>query len=148
MEDHLPLLVEKYGYFFGKKQQEQHVFSLIGKAQISQLQHGTVQADDLHVWFREIATTHPVAFEPSTKPRTTLANQAPARPVAASSTSRAIQSRIIPQKMAFRGNVQVDTHQLSARTNLIEVWFREPVSPAAANKPELPAAPAKSAQPN
>ena len=123
------------------KQQQEHVFSLIGKAQMSQLQHGTVQADDLHVWFREIVTTHPVAFEPATKPRTTLANQAPDRPVAASSSSRAIQSRIIPQKMAFRGNVQVDTHQLSARTNLIEVWFREPGITAATSNTDPPVAP-------
>ncbi|HIA17961.1 MAG TPA: hypothetical protein EYN70_00820 [Planctomycetaceae bacterium] len=123
------------------KQQQEHVFSLIGKAQMSQLQHGTVQADDLHVWFREIATTHPVAFEPATKPRTTLANQAPDRPVAANSSSRAIQSRIIPQKMAFRGNVQVDTHQLSARTNLIEVWFREPGITAATSNTDPPVAP-------
>ncbi|MFP6670096.1 MAG: hypothetical protein VB857_01675 [Pirellulaceae bacterium] len=126
------------------KQQQEHVFSLIGKAQMSQLQHGTVQADDLHVWFREIATTHPVAFEPATKPPTTLANQAPARPVAASASSRAIQSRIIPQKMAFRGNVQVDTHQLSARTNLIEVWFREPgITAATSNTDPAVAPPAK-----
>ncbi len=132
------------------KQQEQHVFSLIGKAQISQLQHGTVQADDLHVWFREIATTHPVAFEPATPAPGTLVNHAskPVKPAVPRSSSRAIQSRIIPQKMAFRGNVQVDTHQLSARTNLIEVWFREPVSTAAANKPEPLAAPAKSAKSN
>ncbi|HIN96023.1 MAG TPA: hypothetical protein EYN03_10305 [Planctomycetes bacterium] len=123
------------------KQQQEHVFSLIGKAQMSQLQHGTVQADDLHVWFREIVTTHPVAFEPATKPRTTLANQAPDMPVAASSSSRAIQSRIIPQKMAFRGNVQVDTHQLSARTNLIEVWFREPGITAATSNTDPPVAP-------
>ena len=123
------------------KQQEQHVFSLIGKAQMSQLEHGTVQADDLHVWFREIATTHPVAFEPATPPPATLVNHAakPVKPVAPRAASRAIQSRIIPQKMAFRGNVQIDTHQLSARTNLIEVWFREPLSTAITKKPELPA---------
>ncbi|MCP3692412.1 MAG: hypothetical protein GY917_09480, partial [Planctomycetaceae bacterium] len=36
------------------KKQDQHVFSLVGKAQISQAQQGTVQADDLHLWFREI----------------------------------------------------------------------------------------------
>jgi len=133
------------------KQQEQHVFSLIGKAQMSQLQHGTVQADDLHVWFREIATTQPVAFEPATPPPATLVNHAskPINPTLPRSSSRAIQSRIIPQKMAFRGNVQVDTHQLSARTNLIEVWFRKPNITVVDNKPELPtaAAAAKSANP-
>ncbi|MFP6574933.1 MAG: hypothetical protein VB912_07245, partial [Pirellulaceae bacterium] len=126
------------------KQQQEHVFSLIGKAQMSQLQHGTVQADDLHVWFREIATTHPVAFEPATKPRTTLANQAPDRPVAANSSSRAIQSRIIPQKMAFRGNVQVDTHQLSARTNLLEAWFHYPTVVASTSNPGKSATPPNS----
>ena len=41
--------------------------------------------------------------------------------------------------MAFRGNVQIDTHQLSARTNLIEVWFREPFLAATAKQPQLPA---------
>ncbi|MFP6574247.1 MAG: hypothetical protein VB912_03790, partial [Pirellulaceae bacterium] len=56
-------------------------------------------------------------------------------------SSRAIQSRIIPQKMAFRGYVQVDTHQLSARTNLIEVWFREPGITAATSNTDPPVAP-------
>lgn len=82
------------------KQQEQHVFSLIGKAQISQLEHGTVQADDLHVWFREIATTHPVAFEPTTSPPTTLVNHAskPPNQDQTRAPSQARQSQIIPQK--------------------------------------------------
>ena len=43
--------------------------------------------------------------------------------------------------MAFRGNVQVDTHQLSARTNLIEVWFREAGITAATSNTDPPVAP-------
>ncbi len=123
------------------KQQEQHVFSLIGKAQISQLEHGTVQADDLHVWFREIAMTHPVAFEPATSPPATLVNHAskPANQNQLHASSRPMQSQIIPQKMAFRGNVQIDTHQLSARTKLIEVWFREPLMTSPPKQPQSPA---------
>ena len=36
--------------------------------------------------------------------------------------------------MAFRGNVQIDTHQLSAKTNLLEAWFRYPAVVATRNK--------------
>ena len=117
------------------KEKEQHLFSLTGDAQISQVQQGTVQADDLHVWFREIPVIEPIAFQKSANPRTTGANHSsgPAKPNSSSSSSRQVKYKIVPQKMAFRGNVRVDTRQLSARTKLVEVWFREPLISAATN---------------
>lgn len=105
------------------KEQDQHVFSLVGQAQVSQIQTGTVQADDLHIWFDEVPVVEPLAFKPSGNSQKTGS---------ARSTSK-MQYKIVPKKMAFRGNVQVNTQQLSAKTNLIEVWFREPIAAGTSN---------------
>jgi len=119
------------------RKQDQHVFSLVGKAQISQAQHGTVQADDLHLWFREIPVTTPVTVD--------RVGDNPARTsqdVPKSDTANRLVARIRPQKMVFRGNVQVDTQQLSATTKLIEIWFREPLATAPISNPgQLPVVP-------
>ncbi|MEC9004220.1 MAG: hypothetical protein VX644_12665 [Planctomycetota bacterium] len=119
------------------RKQDRHVFSLVGKAQISQPQQGTVQADDLHLWFQEIpvATPGPMDGNPTITSQDSLGNNSSSR----------LTARIRPQKMVFRGNVQIDTQQLSATTKLIEIWFRESSAVAPISNPgQLPAGPRSS----
>ncbi|MCP3696420.1 MAG: hypothetical protein GY917_29770 [Planctomycetaceae bacterium] len=119
------------------KKQDRHVFSLVGKAQISQPQQGTVQADDLHLWFQEIPVATPGRMDgnPTITSQDSLGNNSSSR----------LTARIRPQKMVFRGNVQIDTQQLSATTKLIEIWFRESSAAAPISNPgQLPAGPRSS----
>ncbi|MEO2024201.1 MAG: hypothetical protein ABGX05_20415 [Pirellulaceae bacterium] len=115
------------------KKQDQHVFSLVGKAQISQAQLGTVQADDLHLWFREIPVATPVMVQ-RVESNPAITRQG----ISGNDTANGLVARMRPQKMVFRGNVQVDTQQLSATTKLIEIWFRESLAAAPVSNPDQP----------
>ncbi|MBM3955140.1 MAG: hypothetical protein FJ309_11080, partial [Planctomycetes bacterium] len=101
-----------------------HVASLAGSADVTVPGQGRLSAAEMHLW-----------LEPLTAPA-----GAAASPLSA----------VRPQRMLARGVVEVDSESLAARTDQLQLWFRqvEPAAaPAVAPAPAAPVAPPATASP-
>ena len=89
-----------------------HVASLAGSAEITIQQRGRLAASEIHLWL-ESGGTKARAIEPN------------------SSVSSAVPSLdgIRPARMLARGVVEIDVEQLAARTDRLELWFRNTEQP-------------------
>ncbi|MFM8434245.1 MAG: hypothetical protein ACKOBP_02725, partial [Planctomycetia bacterium] len=100
-----------------------HVASLAGEADVTIEAQGRLSAAEMHLWLdvaRDQAGQAPQAV-PDRGPN--LAGVKPAR-------------------MLARGMVEIDSEQLAARTERLEMWFKHvaPATPAAASPPSAPVA--------
>jgi hypothetical protein len=87
-----------------------HVASLAGNADVTIQSQGRLSAAEMHLWL----------------------DAAPAPPVAGSAPHPL--SGVRPQRMLARGTVEVDATSLAARTDQLQLWFRQadPAAPLAA----------------
>jgi len=107
---------------------EGHVVSIAGDADVAIETRGRLSAAEMHLWLEVV------------KP----ADGAPPRDPDAGPDLSGVK----PTRMLARGMVEADADQMSARTDRLELWFREAAAPAAAPGPlAQPAAPAAAAQP-
>ncbi|MFM8413679.1 MAG: hypothetical protein ACKOCX_03045 [Planctomycetota bacterium] len=104
-----------------------HVVSIAGDADVTVETRGRLSAAEMHLWLDVVA------------------GQAAPRPAAAGPDLSGIK----PSRMLARGMVEADTEQVSARTDRLELWFREEApqpqaaaSPPAAQPAAVAAAPA------
>ena len=108
-----------------------HVVSISGDADVSVETQGRLAAAEMHLWL-DVAEPVPGA--------------APARPAHGPDLSR-----VRPARLLARGMVEADSEQAAARTDRLELWFRqrEPVAapPAVAAAAPAPAAAAPQRQP-
>jgi hypothetical protein len=107
-----------------------HVVSIAGDADITVETRGRLAAAEMHLWLE-------VLKNPAAPPR--------------SPTAGPDLSGVKPSRMLARGMVEADTDQVSARTDRLELWFREEAgqpapqpAPAAvaAQAPPVPVGPA------
>jgi hypothetical protein len=89
---------------------EEHVVSLWGDAEVSIESQGRLSAAELHLWL-DVAPRQRV--EPARGPLGDL-------------------SGISPKRMQARGAVQVDSEQVAARTERMDLWFKHASPPQAA----------------
>ena len=99
-----------------------HVASLAGEADVTIEAQGRLSAAEMHLWLDVIRG----AADP------------PSRPGRAGGPNLA---GVKPARMLARGMVEIDTEELTARTERLELWFKH-VSPAAAAGPAAAGAPA------
>lgn len=83
-----------------------HVLSMTGQAVVHSSLSGSIESNEIHVWFREI---------PSPPLPETANISEEAKPSAL--------SRIEPDRLMAHGNVTVDSQQLSGQTERLEMWF-------------------------
>ncbi|MBM4058021.1 MAG: hypothetical protein FJ275_07285, partial [Planctomycetes bacterium] len=106
-----------------------HVVSISGDADVTVETRGRLSAAEMHLWLdlaEQAATPRDAAAGPNL-------------------------SHVKPSRMLARGMVEADTDQISARTDRLELWFREepglPPQPAAQAPPPSPASAAVVAAP-
>ena len=109
-----------------------HVVSIAGDADVAVETRGRLSAAEMHLWLDVIK---PAAGTPSRDPG-----------------AGPDLSGVKPTRMLARGMVEADAEQVSARTDRLELWFREEagpaaVSPAPAAAPPAPAPAAVAASP-
>jgi len=103
-----------------------HVVSIAGDADVTVETRGRLSAAEMHLWLTVAGNTG-----------------APPRDSAAGPDLSGVK----PSRMLARGMVEADTGQVSARTDRLELWFREepgpppPAAPAQAPPPAVAAAP-------
>ncbi len=108
-----------------------HVASLAGQAEVAVDAQGRLSGAEMHLWFQQQAA------EPAAPASQELPNPASLRPL----------------RMLVRGAVEVDVPEVAARTDRMELWFRQVagapslVSESAAAPPPVPATGSAPAQP-
>ncbi|MFM7519125.1 MAG: hypothetical protein ACKO9B_01500 [Planctomycetota bacterium] len=90
-----------------------HVASLAGAADVTVPGQGRLSAAEMHLWLEPLAA--PAAASPN--------------PL----------SGVRPQRMLARGVVEVDAESLAARTDQLQLWFRQALPAVAAPPPPAPA---------
>jgi len=104
-----------------------HVASIAGEADVTIEAQGRLSASEMHLWLEVERQSQPAP--PTNRPGPRL-------------------DGVKPSRMLARGMVEIDTEQLTARTDRMELWFKHlaaaPVAATAASQPGLPgsAAPA------
>ena len=98
---------------------EGHVASIAGDAEVAVETQGRLSGSEMHLWLELAKPSSPNGARPA---------------VAAAETSGAGPdlSGVRPTRMLARGMVEVEAEQLAARTDRMEVWFRQQ-EPAAAS---------------
>ncbi len=105
-----------------------HVVSIAGDADVAIETRGRLSAAEMHLWL-DVAPPQP--------------GSPPREPDAGPDLSG-----VKPSRMLARGMVEADADQVSARTDRLELWFREQPGPAAGpSQPSQPAAPAAAVPP-
>jgi hypothetical protein len=90
---------------------EGHVASIAGDAEVTVEAQGRLSGSEMHLWLELAKQAGPVA--------------APATAVAADASGAGPDlSGVRPTRMLARGMVEVEAEQLAARTDRMEVWFR------------------------
>jgi hypothetical protein len=105
---------------------EGHVASIAGDAEVAVETQGRLSGSEMHLWLERAKPTGSVAAPPTAV-------------VADASGAGPDLSGVRPTRMLARGMVEVEAEELAARTDRMEVWFRN-------QEPAL-AAPAGSAPP-
>ncbi|MFM9196224.1 MAG: hypothetical protein ACKOWG_10875, partial [Planctomycetia bacterium] len=103
---------------------EGHVASIAGEAEVAIEAQGRLSGAEMHLWL-ELATS------------AGSRGAAPAAVVPDGGAAGPDLSGVRPARMLARGMVEVETEQLAARTDRMEVWFRKQA--AAADQPQAPA---------
>ena len=100
-----------------------HVASIAGEADVTIEAQGRLSASEMHLWLDVERPSQPAP--PSNRPGPRL-------------------DGVKPSRMLARGMVEIDTEQLTARTDRMELWFKHlaaaPVAATAAAQPGLPGA--------
>ena len=96
-----------------------HVVSIAGDADVTVETRGRLSAAEMHLWLDVVA-----------------GGQAAPQPAGAGPDLSGIK----PSRMLARGMVEADSEQVSARTDRLELWFREEAGPPPAAAPAAPAA--------
>ena len=99
-----------------------HVVSVAGDAEVAVETQGRLAASEMHLWLDVVRAA---------------AGDAAADPAAAAGPDL---SRVRPSRLLARGMVEADTAQAEARTDRLEIWFRNQGEPA--SQPRAAAAPA------
>ena len=105
-----------------------HVVSIAGDADISVETRGRLSAAEMHLWLDVVRNAAAPARDPAAGPDL---------------------SGVKPSRMLARGMVEADTGQVSARTDRLELWFREEPGPRqpAQGQPQAPPPSAVAAAP-
>lgn len=85
------------------------VVSIVGRPRIEAVGMGAMTADEMHLWLRE----------PPTQPQ-------PAQPPPTGSSPT---TRVEPDRLLARGNVEIESPELTGETERLEVWFRHVAGP-------------------
>jgi hypothetical protein len=100
-----------------------HVASIAGEADVTIESQGRLSASEMHLWLDVERQSQPAPQANRPGPRL---------------------DGVTPSRMLARGMVEIDTEQLTARTDRMELWFKHlaaaPVAATAAVQPGLPAA--------
>lgn len=139
-----------------RPQEQLHVVSILGAAQVRYSELGALAADEIHLWLAE--TQKPPRTTPATA-QVVTANYAPgyapgsirddfradespspggavpqkkSEPTDASDALNADDLQVVPDRMMAEGNVRIDSPQLTGGTRRLEVWF-QPVSEESAS---------------
>jgi len=91
-----------------------HVVSILGKANLGLEGMGDLLADEIFMWLREVP-----------KAKSDQDHRSPAAGTAGTQQASKPRREVLPEKLLARGNVMIDSPQLSARTKKLEAWFKQ-----------------------
>ena len=99
------------------RQEGQPVMRIVGKPQLRMQGLGNISGDEIHLWLKE-----PLALREEDE---NLREQGARNTTSVEATSKKRrQVFVLPDRMAVFGNARVDTPQIHAELDNLEIWFR------------------------
>ena len=101
---------------------EHHLLSLYQDARLVSAGTGSLSADQVHLWFREVPASRAPEQETTVSPD--------------DNANQANSVRVVENRASASGNVKIESPQLAGEADHLEIWFEETATIVQGNSPQ------------